>query len=151
MKSASVSRRSAALVAVAVATASLLQGCDVPHVEGYIVVGNFDVETHHVPMWRRAKDYFESNSYQDPMTKSVEFNSCMNPSLTVVSVCGGHGKCLPFDPDNTENPTFFCFCDPAWAGLECNHKRKSQLVTWLLSLFFGPLALDELYLHQEEQ
>lgn len=136
---------------VFVVAALLLQGCDVPHVEGYFVIGNFDVKTHHVANWRKQPDYWERNSYKDPHTDVIGFNSCQNPMLTVVDVCSGHGKCMPIDPDNMEYPTYYCWCDPAWAGVECNHRRKSQLVAWVLSLFFGPLALDEVYLNLHEQ
>jgi len=128
-----------------------LHGCDVPHIEGYLIVGKFDVATHSVPQWRKERDYWHVNGYKDPTTNDVRFNSCMNPTLMVTEICSGHGKCMPFDPDDMEFSTYFCQCDPAWAGIECKHRRKSQLVAWVLSLFFGPLAFDEIYLGMPEQ
>lgn len=138
-------RWAAAAVASAV-VAVTLQGCDLPHVDGYLAIGDMDVATHSVPVWRTMRDYYSTSYYRDPETSRPAFNSCENPRLNLANVCGGRGKCEPFDKRNLKTPVFFCKCDRAYAGLECKYRRKRQTVAWVLSLFFGPLGLDELYL-----
>lgn len=39
-----------------------------------------------------------------------------------------------------------CRCNRDWAGKECSVQRKSKLVAYTLSVFFGWLGLDRLYL-----
>mmetsp|Transcript_103935 Transcript_103935/g.298689 ORF Transcript_103935/g.298689 Transcript_103935/m.298689 type:complete len:273 (-) Transcript_103935:22-840(-) len=136
----------AAVVVALLAAATTLQGCDIPHVTGFIVMGNFESSSHHVGEWRSEQSYWEKNGYRDPETGESAFNSCMNKELSIVQVCGGHGHCAPFDIDEVEHPIFFCLCDVAWAGVECTAKRKKQSVAWFLSLTLGPLAFDEMYL-----
>lgn len=131
--------------------AFVLQGCDVPHIEGYLIAGNIQVATHSVAEWRARLNYWEQNSYVDPATRNARFNSCMNPMLSILQVCSGHGHCSPFEPNEIAHPVFFCKCNDEWGGVECDTRRKRQSVAWLLSLLFGPLALDELYLGIPEQ
>lgn len=142
----------AAATAVA-ALATSLHGCDVPLVSGYWVPTELDagsLKTHHLAAWRTAPDYWKQNSYIDPDSGLPSFNSCMNPMLSVVEVCGGHGSCAPFDPDADGKQVFYCKCDDEWGGLECLDKRKKQSIAWLMSLFFGPLGLDEVYLEMPQ-
>merc|ERR1719440_2451017 len=54
---------SVAIVLVAIATA--LQGCDLPHVEGYFAIGSVDVPTHKVAKWRQETDIYLKYSYQE--------------------------------------------------------------------------------------
>jgi len=145
-----LARRPAAAIALAAITASL-QGCTVPHVDGYIDVSDANVASHLVPYWRSERDYFESLSYTDPTTQLPSFNSCMDTKLNVLDVCSRRGHCVPFDENDIAHPIFFCKCDDAWAGPECSIRRKRQSVSWLLSLLLGPLAMDELYLGMLEQ
>jgi len=140
-----------AALAAAVLAATTLQGCDVPHVEGYLIAGNIEVSTHRVAEWRTKPNYWDQNAYTDPKSGAVMFNSCMDQELSLWEVCSGHGRCAPFDPHELEHPVFFCKCDPEWGGVECATRRKRQSVAWFLSLLFGPLALDELYLGMTEQ
>jgi len=144
-------RRSAAAASAAAASAVLsatLQGCDVPHVTGY-VTADLRIETHALPDWRMAPDYWVTNSYVDPDTGEHAFNSCSSPDLSVGQVCSGHGSCVPFDP-HAQDPVFFCQCQDEWAGVECRHLRLKQTTVWMLSLFFGPLGLDEIYMGQPQ-
>lgn len=141
----------AAILAVAVLAATSLSGCDVPHVEGYLISGNLEVSTHQNAEWRTKPNYWDQNAYLDPDTSAVMFNSCMDPKLSLLQVCSGHGQCAPFDPKDLAHPVFFCKCDDEWGGVECSTRRKRQSIAWFLSLFFGPLALDELYLGITQQ
>mmetsp|Transcript_145033 Transcript_145033/g.377348 ORF Transcript_145033/g.377348 Transcript_145033/m.377348 type:complete len:265 (+) Transcript_145033:1225-2019(+) len=136
----------AAVAVAAVLSATTLQGCDVPHVEGYLIAGNVEVSTHSLAAWRSMPDYWEQNAYVDPETGEMSFNSCMNRELSILEVCSGHGRCTSFDPEDLAHPLFFCKCDDEWGGVECDTRRKRQSIAWFLSLLFGPLALDELYL-----
>jgi len=140
--------RRSALPVVALLASMMLHGCDVPPPRGFgwFMLDAFDVPTHRLANWRMKPDYWVKNGYVNPETGEEQFNSCMNKELSVINVCNGHGRCAPFDKADVEVPVFFCSCDPAWAGMECKDKRKSQIVAWTLSLFFGPLALDEMYL-----
>jgi len=128
------------------AIAVTLHGCTVPHVDGYIDIGDVGVGSHVVPHWRMQQDYFEASSYKDPMTKLPAFNSCMDTQLNVLDVCSRRGRCVAFDENDIAHPTFFCKCDDGWAGQECTVRRKRQSVSWLLSLVLGPAAVDEVYL-----
>lgn len=74
------------------------------------------------------------------------FNTCMDPLVDAMSVCNGRGSCMPFNPDNVEHPNYFCLCQDRWGGPECAIERKRQSIAWALSMFGGPLALDEIYL-----
>lgn len=140
-----------AAVAAAALVATSLQGCDVPHVAGYMIATNFDIKTHKVAEWRTRQNYWDFYSYQDPDTGEERFNSCMDTTLSVLEVCSGHGICAPFDPSEVEHPVLFCKCADEWGGVECRTKRKRQSIAWFISLLFGPLALDELYLGMQTE
>jgi hypothetical protein len=58
--------------------------------------------------------------------------------------CANNGYC--HFSDITTDPQGNCGCSPAYAGPECEYRRKSQLGTWLLSFIFGTLAADRFYL-----
>jgi len=122
-----------------------LQGCDLPHIEGYFPIGTMDVPMHKVAKWRQKEELFLKFSYKAPDGKQ-KFNSCMDKNVTAQSVCSGHGYCAPFDRNNIVKPVFFCRCDMGWAGPECNVKQKSQAMAWLLSLLLGPIGADQFYL-----
>lgn len=136
----------AAAAATLAAVACSLQGCDVPRVTGYLNAGDLRISTHKVANWRQRPDYWETNSYRDRKTGLSSFNSCMGSDHNGVGVCNGHGRCMPFDPNDLAHPFFFCKCADDWGGLECSHRRKRQSVAWLLSLILGPLGADEAYL-----
>lgn len=140
-----------AAVAVASLLACSLHGCDVPHISGYLTIAEFDIATHQLAHWRAQPEYWLQNAYIDPSTGRPAFNSCMNPMLSVVQVCSGHGVCAPFDPNEVDRPIFFCKCDEVWSGLECAERRKRQSVAWVMSMLFGYLGLDELYLGFSQQ
>lgn len=135
----------ATLAACLVALSINLQGCDLPHIEGYFPIATMDVTTHKVAMWRQKEEVYMKFSYKAPDGKQ-KFNSCMDPGVSAQAVCNTHGFCSPFDRNNIVKPVFFCRCDMGWAGPECNVKQKSQMVAWLLSLVFGFLGVDQLYL-----
>jgi len=141
------SARALALVVVVAVAAILLQGCDVPIVEGYIGPGDVGIiSTHEIAFWRSQKDYFTKFSYRDPFSGAPRFNSCADPRIDGIDACSGHGVCTPFDPDDIEHPIRFCKCDKEWGGVECGIRRRRQSFVFLLSLLLGPIGLDELYL-----
>lgn len=123
-----------------------LQGCDLPHIEGYFPIATMDVPTHKVALWRQKEEVYIKYSYKNPNTGQRRFNSCMDKYMSAQTVCNGNGYCSPFDRNNIVKPNFFCRCDLGWAGPECNVKQKSQTVAWLLSLFLGPFGADQYYL-----
>jgi len=127
-----VSPQAAGLVALFAFLATTLQGCD--------------FATHKVPFWRQKPEYFEAASYKDPDTGAMKYNSCMNPRVSLLDVCNRKGSCVPFDPDDITNPIFFCKCQPEYGGVECQITRKSQGTAWVLSLLFGWIGFDSLYL-----
>mmetsp|Transcript_9757 Transcript_9757/g.17608 ORF Transcript_9757/g.17608 Transcript_9757/m.17608 type:complete len:262 (-) Transcript_9757:47-832(-) len=132
--------------AAIVAIACVLQGCDVPRLEGYVSISDASIGIHEVSNWRSAPNYFESQAFQDPLTGQVGFNSCMNPNTDAMHVCSGRGSCKAFDPDDTSSPVFFCDCEQGYGGPECGTVRKRQSTAWLISLLFGYTGADELYL-----
>jgi len=134
------------LVGTLVAVSLSLQGCDLPHIEGYFPIATMDVPTHKVAAWRQQEEVYTKFSYKDPATGAMKFNSCMNQQVSAQHVCNGHGYCAPFDRNNIVKPNFFCKCDLYWAGPECSVKQKSQTTAWLLALVLGPIGADQMYL-----
>jgi hypothetical protein len=135
----------------------MLEGCDpyvnswsrskdIPRIDGYLGIVNIRVPEHHQPFWREKRSYWEKGSYRDPVTKLMDFDSCMNPAVNGLEVCSGRGSCMPWDPEDLANPIFFCKCNKGYAGPECAFKRKSQAWAWALSLFIGPTGADMFYL-----
>lgn len=135
-----------ALASVLILLCALLEGCDLPRVEGYFSIGDLNVKTHKIPNWRQRESYWNTFGHQQAVTREDAFNSCMDPKADILTVCSGRGTCTAFDHDDIQNPVFFCKCDEKWGGPECATPRKSQLYAWLISLFLGPLGLDEFYL-----
>jgi len=158
-RSKAPSKAGAAVCAALVALSLTLTGCDLPLLNGYVVLGN-GVNTHRVAFWRQKEDYYarfyHSNGRVDAEEREAllaegegpskfDFNSCMDPAMDIMSVCSGRGHCMPFDRD-VANPILFCECNPGWGGPECRTHRKSQAIAWTLSIFLGPLGADEMYL-----
>lgn len=140
----------AAVCAALVALSLTLTGCDLPLLNGYVVLGN-GVSQHRVPFWRQKTDYFARFAHssgprdEGEGPSKFDFNSCMDPAMDMMSVCSGRGHCMPFDRD-VANPILFCECNPGWGGPECRTHRKSQTIAWTLSIFLGPFGADEMYL-----
>mmetsp|Transcript_35370 Transcript_35370/g.75402 ORF Transcript_35370/g.75402 Transcript_35370/m.75402 type:complete len:556 (+) Transcript_35370:109-1776(+) len=141
--STSTSRSSSALqmlslLAVLVACSLCLQGCtvDVPH--------------HNVGNWRRKSDYLIDFEFIEPgkPASAATLNSCAEVGVTSSLQCSGRGYCKAWNEDATlsQNSVSFCECEPGWADPECRTRRKSQITTFLLSLFGGFLGLDLFYL-----
>lgn len=71
---------------------------------------------------------------------SALVTNCTNPALQ----CSGRGLCT--DPTGVPNVTSVCLCDdgfltwPEGAYPECNHKKTSKLVPFLLTAFVGWLS-----------
>lgn len=137
--------KAVACAAAALVMATSLQGCDLPHVEGYFLM-DMNIETHKVSYWRQQQDYWTKFSYTDPMTKQLAFNSCSDKNLGSLEVCNARGHCEAFIHDDVVNPVVFCKCDDAWGDPECGTRRKSQYTAWLISLLFGWTGSDQLYL-----
>mmetsp|Transcript_109383 Transcript_109383/g.315028 ORF Transcript_109383/g.315028 Transcript_109383/m.315028 type:complete len:565 (+) Transcript_109383:54-1748(+) len=128
--------RVGAFAAALAVCASALQGCvmDVPHHE----VGN----------WRRNPDYLTAYEFIRPgePANTAVLNSC-SAGVPETLQCSGRGYCKEFNPNAVvRNAISFCACDRDWADPECRTRRKSQVTTFLLSLFGGFLGLDYFYL-----
>ncbi|CAJ1440841.1 unnamed protein product, partial [Effrenium voratum] len=95
-----------------------------------------------VPYWRKQPDYWARESYKDPKSGELRFNSCMNPKLPVAEVCSGRGSCLPF----AQSGLSFCKCRSGFGGAECELRRLSQTKAWVLCLFLGAFGADQYYL-----
>mmetsp|Transcript_10745 Transcript_10745/g.19877 ORF Transcript_10745/g.19877 Transcript_10745/m.19877 type:complete len:551 (-) Transcript_10745:87-1739(-) len=113
-----------------------LQACD------------YDVPVHNVGNWRGEPDYLIQNQFIPPGGHANQgaLNSCSLERLSQVVQCSGRGVCKMWDQESFDNHLAFCECDRDWADPECRTKRKSQLVAFLLSLFFGPFGADLFYL-----
>lgn len=137
----------AILVVVLAVVAGSLQGCDVPHVQGYVAFGDVQIASHSVPFWRTRMDYFDRFAHVAKGAHGLEkhWNSCMDPAVDQLSVCSGRGHCEPFDSE-VRDPLLFCVCDTDWGGPECQTPRERQSIAWVLSLLFGPFGIDEIYL-----
>lgn len=120
-----------------------------PHIQGYfpVVPDSNSMAIHKVAYWRQKPDAYIKNSYKNPKTGKVSFNSCMDKDVSAQDVCSSNGICAPFDKYNV-HPVFYCQCYLRWAGIECSIPRKSQLIAWLLSLFLGIFGADQYYLQQ---
>mmetsp|Transcript_21 Transcript_21/g.24 ORF Transcript_21/g.24 Transcript_21/m.24 type:complete len:503 (-) Transcript_21:111-1619(-) len=119
-----------------VVAAATLQGCD------------GDVPSHTVGNWRGEPDFLIEHEFVPPgaSPRDAVLNSCSLPSLSLTLQCSGRGTCKKWDLANVNNPLAFCECDRDWADPECRTRRKSQLVSYLLALFFGFLGADRFYL-----
>lgn len=105
-------------------------------------------------------DYLEAFTFLVPETTKISspaassdvksvavLNSCSQSGVPATQQCSGHGWCKPFNENKRAlNYLSFCICDRDWTDPECRTKRKSQTVTFLLSLFLGPLGADYFYL-----
>jgi hypothetical protein len=113
-----------------------LQGCD-----------TVPVPTHVYASWRQQPDYLVDFQYALPGSGEYKpfLNSCSMAGLVMGMQCNGHGSCMPWDPADTNSPTF-CECDTDWADPECRTKRKSQTVAYVLALVGGLFGADQFYL-----
>jgi len=134
------SLRPSTMVAAVAVLAVTLQGCNPQMLDAL----GAD-QTHTVGNWRAAKDYLVESSVHVAGAESLLLNSCVqmnNPNLTT---CSGHGICAPWNP-KTSSSFFHCKCDTDWMGPECQQRRKSQTVAFVLSCTLGVLAADQMYL-----
>jgi len=125
------------LIGTVLLLAFTLQGCDV------------EVPRHTIGAWRSVPDYLVSSGYlpDDDPDSTPMLNSCKQDSLKPYEMCQGHGFCRTWNVEHrAEDPITFCECERDWAGPECRFHRKSQVTTYLLSLFFGYLGADYFYL-----
>jgi len=116
--------------------ACVLQGCA------------FDVPTHALGNWHAKRNYLTSYEYILPGQpgSTGALNSCVT-NISSALQCSGHGLCRTFRRDSVQaNPLSFCECDRDYADPECRTRRKSQLTTFLLSLFGGMFGMDAFYL-----
>lgn len=143
--------------AVCAVVAVSLQGCAM------------DIPRHRLGNWRAKDNYLQSYQYVPPgaTTSQARLNSCSLARNTPASlVCNGHGKCASwYEPSTdvtsvaataTTNQTLpvtlprrtlsFCECDIEWGDPECRTQRKSQQTAFMLSIFLGPLGVDQFYL-----
>jgi len=113
-----------------------IQGCSV------------EVPIHHVGNWRAEPDYLITYEFVPPggSAHAAMLNSCSLPDLAQTAQCGGRGICRLWNEDDPDNPAAFCKCDRDYADPECGTRRKSQVVAYVLSVFFGILGADQFYL-----
>jgi len=101
---------------------------------------------HNVGNWRGQPDYLIKHAFVSPGGKTPALNTCSMTTLSSSLQCSGRGVCKAWDPSNIESTLAFCECDRDWADPECRTKRRSQVVAYILSLFFGFLGADQFYL-----
>lgn len=134
-----------ALAAVMVLCAGSLQGCSLL------------IPSHRIPNWKKSSDYLVDYEYEpkDQPQTAATLNSCMTKVSEGGQVCSGRGQCKTWSHQplqmigaNETRPQgiSFCKCEPGWADPECRTQRKSQLVTFFLSLFLGFFGADRFYL-----
>jgi hypothetical protein len=114
-----------------------LQGCQ------------YTVEYHVTGNWRQKDNYLMRYEYIPPGKESGSgiLNSCSDPKVPEGDQCSGRGFCKPLNADSQHLHTVaFCQCSRDWTDPECSTRRKSQAVTFFLSLFGGFLGLDYFYL-----
>jgi len=117
--------------------ALMLQGCEV------------EVDYHETGNWRMKDNYLVRYEFIPPGSQpgGSMLNSCTDPKLPEAEQCNGRGHCKPLNADSEHIHTVsFCMCDRDWVDPECSTHRKSQTVTFLLSLFGGFLGADYFYL-----
>jgi hypothetical protein len=134
---ASLSSRRLLFFGSLAAIAVSLQGCD------------YDVPVHRVGNWRGQEDYLIKYEFIPPgasVTQGASLNSCSLQRLSQTLQCSGRGVCKLWDAQNLENKLAFCECDRDYADPECRTKRKSQMVAYFLSMFFGMFGVDQFYL-----
>jgi len=121
---------------LALLAAATMQGCD------------YDVPVHTVGNWRGEPDYLITYEFVPPgaSARDAQINSCSLERLALTMQCSGRGVCREWDDTNVNNRIAFCQCHRNWADPECGTRRKSQVVAYLLSLFFGYLGADLFYL-----
>jgi TM2 domain-containing membrane protein YozV len=154
-------RRDLGALAVALLSMLGLQGCGGAggefisgSVDFFMEHGPIKVDTrgmdsamgmHNVGAWRQKPDFSVTDAFVRQDGKMI-FNSCSDPTADTLTVCGGRGHCEPWDRNDVAHPVSFCKCEEWYAGPECRTKRKSQVVTFLLSVFGGIFGLDMFYL-----
>lgn len=104
-----------------------------------------DVPVHRFAGWRVEPDYLVDFQFSLPGRFEPILNSCSVYGLVSTVQCSGRGKCTSWDFADPNSPTF-CKCDRDWADPECRTKRKSQLIAFFYSLFFGYVGADRFYL-----
>eukprot|EP00397_Hematodinium_sp_SG-2012_P025227 GEMP01026336.1.p1 GENE.GEMP01026336.1~~GEMP01026336.1.p1 ORF type:complete len:425 (+),score=92.63 GEMP01026336.1:270-1544(+) len=132
------------LLALLLALSLVLQGCD--HWGGYMIPNDISVPHRRKALWRMQTDYTIKSQVVKKIDGVRQLNSCMTPGIGVAEVCSGRGHCATWNPGDLANPMWICKCESPWAGMECNIKRYSQFTAWLLSVFFGYLGVDLMYL-----
>lgn len=123
-------------VGVISAMALSLHGCD------------YDVPVHEVGNWRAQPDYLMQQAFVPPgaSPKSATLNSCSIMHLSQSLQCNGRGVCKNWNPTSSHNMLAFCECDRDFADAECNTRRQSQVVAYMLSIFGGLFGADQFYL-----
>jgi len=120
--------------AVAVVCALSLQGCEI------------DVPKHFEANWKKKPDYLIEYEFIEPgkPASTAILNSCSEDIASTLQ-CSGHGYCKAWS-SSVPNSVSFCECDRDWADPECRTRRKSQVKTFLFSLFLGVFGADLFYL-----
>lgn len=109
---------------------------------------DIDVPSHKVGNWRGQPDYLIQYQFIPPGSDATTslLNSCSQDHWSQTVQCNGRGLCKAWDASNLDNPITFCDCDREWADPECRTERKSQVTAFFLSIFLGPLGVDQFYL-----
>jgi len=101
--------------------------------------------------WEAKPTYMTTFSFIPPGRPASEavLNSCHVAGLSQEFQCSGNGRCTDFVgvPDGMyDEPLRLCQCNRDWADPECRTRRKSQVTAFSLSLLFGYLGVDLMYL-----
>jgi len=109
-----------------------------------------DVPRHSLAAWRAKPNFLVSFEYIPPgkAGSAAQLNSCSVAGVAPAVQCSGHGVCKSWGNYVAGQPPrlSFCECSVGWADPECRTPRKSQQTAYLLSLFLGPIGVDQLYL-----
>lgn len=107
-------------------------------------------EMHDVGYWRQKTSYIKKFEYAAP-NGNATLNSCEDAGVPESLKCNGHGYCKAWSHHAVSNQIqkprlAFCKCDVHYGGPECQTIRKSNLVAFMLSAFFGMFGVDQFYL-----
>jgi hypothetical protein len=69
----------------------------------------------------------------------------MNDTIPATLKCSGHGTCHNWYT-TYDNLLSFCECETNFADPECKTERKSHMVAFFISVFFGMFGADHFYL-----
>lgn len=129
------------MITLLVAIGVSLQGCE------------FAVPKHMIGNWENKTSYLKEFEFLPQSGSTVKgiLNSCSGDhGKELAGQCSGHGSCQEWFRSSVDGQPVarlsFCKCDLYWADPECRTQRQSQVVAYLLAIFFGMFGADQFYL-----